>query len=140
MVLLLRLLILVNLVQRSQDKNGGPVIVLFFKVGQNQPLAYSFSPSGALAFSHICKEIFQMGFDLEKARGSVQAANTVSPNPGVMNQPINAPFGNAPIPTPNFNQPAPTFNVGNPQQQPQQQQPQQQFAPAFSPDDDLPFM
>lgn len=63
---------------QSQPKQGSnqaaqPTVTLFFKQGNNQALAYPFTPTMALAASDVLKFIAKKCLELEFARGPVTA-------------------------------------------------------------------
>ena len=113
--------------QRSQTtpKQGSnqqpqPTVVLYFRSGQANPLAYSLQPAMALSVADVCEFIATKCRELEYARGPVTAQTGAYQNPGFGRQV--PPMGQTPPPQNN--------NVaGN-------------FAGAFgnfAPDDDVPF-
>lgn len=56
--------------QRTMDQKQQPTIVLFFKQGQGQAMAFAMPIANALAFADICKKIANWCIELEYGRAN----------------------------------------------------------------------
>ena len=79
----------------NQKQNNVPMIVFFFKMGQNQSLGLPMSPSLALAVADVLEFIGKKCLELEFARGPVTAQTGAYQNPGFAN-PVPPPTGAEP--------------------------------------------
>lgn len=105
------------MIQRTtnQKQNNSPALTFFFKVGQNQALGYSMTPSNALAAADICEFIGKKCLELEFARGPITAQAGAYENPGLgggFGEPVPSAVPGAASPAPfGGKQPNPGNNV-----------------------------